>query len=209
MLKTTYCRTAWPRQIWGGEICGGLCGDIFEPARQGCPVVKKLRRVFLPPTTTVQWDPSIITLFFLPFQNLFLTEIRFHGKFVCVHLSPQILPVKLFAANFASKMFRRRQFFAGAVFRRHRFSPAAVFAALTLHAALKNINSALLPPLKKRQAKQPQATCMCPVVTGEKSHFYFLIMTITIVIACQPAIPASKFCSLNVSPVFRSAGRLP
>ena len=119
-----------------------------------------------------------------------------------------------FAGNIFRHEFRRQIFFAGTnfspapFFRQRRFSPAAFFAALTLHAALKNNNSVLLL-LFKRQAKQPQATSMRPVVTGENSHFYSFIMTSTIILACQPPIPTSKFCSLNFLPVFRSAGWLP
>ena len=71
----------------------------------------------------------------------------------------------ILAANFAGKISRRPQFFAGAVFRRRRFSPAAVFAALTLHAALKNTNSALLLPVFKKASKAAtsyfHAPCRC------------------------------------------------
>ena len=64
------------------------------------------------------------------FQNLFLTEINFHGNFVCVHLSPQISPVVLSPRISPANFFRQRQFFAGAIFRKRRFSPAVIFAAL-------------------------------------------------------------------------------
>ena len=157
----------------------------FWACKQRVSGGEKISARFSPPTTTVQWDPTKITLNFAI------------SKFVSRrHKIPWQFCLRAFvAANFASHIFRRefrRQFFfAGAdfspapIFRRRRFSPAPFFAALSLHAALKHTNSALLPPFQK-QSKQPQPTCTCPIVTGEKAHFYSLIITITIAIACQP-----------------------
>ena len=141
VLKTTYWEGAWPRQIWGGEICGGFCGGILSLQAKGFRWWKISARFSLS-LTTVQWDPRK-SPWISPFQNLFLTEIKFHGNFVCVRFSLQISPATFFATNFAGKMFRRHQFFAGTnfspapFFRRRQFSPAAFFAALTLHAGLK------------------------------------------------------------------------
>ena len=70
--------------------------------------------------------------------------------------------------NFSPAPFSPAPFFAGSIFRRthpscwvqkHQFGISASFS--------------------KRQAKQPQATFMHPLVTGENSHFYSFIMTIT------------------------------
>ena len=119
-----------------------------------------------------------------------------------------------FAGNIFRREFRRRHFSPAPIFRRRLFSPAPFFAG----SIFRRTHLSCCPPkpplpvaasFSKRQAKQPQATSMCPVVTGEKSHFYSFIMTITFAIACQPPIPTSEFCSFNFSPVFRSAGWLP
>ena len=87
---------------------------------------------FSPPTMTVQWDPSKITL------NFAISKFVSHR-----HKIPWQFCLRAFvAANFAghifrrefrwqffspAPIFRRRQFFAGAVFRRHRFSPHCPF----------------------------------------------------------------------------------
>ena len=158
--------------------------------------------------------PSKITLNFAISKFVSPAEIEFHGNLTaCVlhckfrrrHFSPRISPAKFFAGiNFSpAPIFRQRRFspvpfFAGSIFRcthpscwaqKHQVGVSASFS--------------------KRQAKQPQATSMHPLVTGEIFHFYSFIMTITIVIACQPPIPTSEFCNLNVLPVFHSAGWLP
>ena len=127
----------------------------FWACKQRVSGGEKISARFSPSMTTVPWDPRK-SPWISPFQNLFLTKIEFHGNFVCMRFSLQILPATFFATNFASKFFCRHQFFAGAVFRRHRFSPAAFFAALTLHAGLKNTNSAFLPPFQKGKQSSPK-----------------------------------------------------
>ena len=196
VLKTTYWEGAWPRQIWVVKFVVDFAVE-FWACKQRVSGGEKISARFSLSMTMVQWDPRK-SPWNSPFQNLFLTEIEFHGNFVCMRFSLQISPATFFATNFAGKMFRRHQFFAGAVFCRTHPSCWAQKHQLGVSASFS-----------KRQAKQPQATSMHPLVTGESSDFSSFIMTITIIIACQPPIPTSEFCSLNVSPVFRSAGWLP
>ena len=106
---------AWPRQIWGGENCGGW---HFKACKQRVSGGEETSARFSLPTTTVQWDPSKITLN-SPFPNLFLTEIEFHGNFVFVHLSLQVSPVIFFAANFAGTNFSPAPFVSGTFFLPH------------------------------------------------------------------------------------------
>ena len=152
--------------------------------------------------------PSKITLNFA--ISKFVSHRNRIPRQFCLHA--------FFTANFAGDIFRhefRRQNFSPApFFRRRRFSPAPFFAGSILRRAhpsrwAQKHQLGVSASFSKRQAKQPQATSMHPLVTGENSYFYSFIMTITIVIACQPPIPTSEFCSLNFSPVFRSAGWLP
>ena len=79
----------------------------------------------------------------------------------------------IFCRQFRRQIFRRRQFFAGAVFRRRRFSPEAFFAALTLLLRSKTPTRHCCL-LFRKQAKQPQATSVYSIVTGEKIPLLFV-----------------------------------
>ena len=163
----------WPRQIWGGEICGGICGGILSLQAKGFRWRKKNSARFLPSMTTVQWDPRKITL------NLAISKFVSHRNRIprqfCLHA--------FFTANFAGDIFRhefRRQNFSPApIFRRHRFSPAPFFAGSIFRRAHPSFwaqkhQLGVSASFSKRQAKQPQATSMHPLVTGENSIFFRL-----------------------------------
>ena len=113
---------AWPRQIWGGEICSGFCGGIFEPASKGFPVVKTFRCVFRRQQRRCNGAPRKITL------NFAVSKFVSHRNRI-----PRQFCLRAFiAANFAGNIFRRefcRQNFSPApIFRWCRFSPAPFFA---------------------------------------------------------------------------------
>ena len=140
---------------------------------------EKISARFSPSMTTVQWDPRK-SPWISPSQNLFLTEIEFHGNFVCMRFSLQISPATFFATNFAGKSFCRHQFFAGAVFRRRHFFAGSIFRRTHPSCWAQKHQLGVSASFSKRQAKQPQATSMHPLVTGENFYFYSFIMTITI-----------------------------
>ena len=144
-------------QKWHGFVVDFAVA--FWTCKQRVSGGENISEGFSPPTTTVQWDPRK-SPWTSPFQNLFLAEVEFHGNFVCSHLSLQISPATFFAANFAGKSFRQRQFFASAVFRRRRFSPAAFSCCAHPSAALQNTNSALLPPFQKASKATPSYFCV-------------------------------------------------
>ena len=101
VLKTTVAEGAWPRQIWGGEICGEFCSGILSLQVKGFPVEKEFRRVFCRQRRRCNGNPRKITL------NFAISKFVSHRNRI-----PRCpLPVNFFAAGFAAN------FFAGAHFR--------------------------------------------------------------------------------------------
>ena len=182
--------------------------EFLSLQAKGFPVVKNFG-AFFAANDDGAMGPSKITL------NFAISKFVSHRNRIPRQFCLRAFVAANFAGNIFRREFRRQNFSPAPIFRRRRFSPAPFFAGSSFRRAdpsccpQKHQLGLAASFFQKGKQSSHQATCMRPVVTGEKSHFYSLIMTITIVIACQPPIPTSKFCSLIFSPVFRSAGWLP
>ena len=201
-----------PRQFWlHAFIAANFTGVIFFAANSPAKCCRNPRGIF-PNKVPGEFCGGFFGGFFRAFffgknrrkKSTKKSTAKFKSEFESFAAKIHTARIRPWQNVSPAPIFRRRRFSPAPFFRQQQFSLRWPF---TLSSKTPTQPCCFL--FSKWQAKQPQATRMHPVVTGEKSHFYSLIMTITIVMACQPPIPTSKFCSLDFSPVFRSAGWLP